>query len=70
MSTIIIFKRCKFNVNLWTWCFVLQKVPKSFNESLEQTRNSAWVNVVSILVYQSEMLTGRFHRTITLPGQN
>ena len=27
---IIIFKRCKFIVNLWTLCFVLQKVPKSF----------------------------------------
>ena len=30
VSTIIIFKRCKFNVNLWTLCFV-QKVPKSIN---------------------------------------
>ena len=30
LSTIIIFKRCKFSVNLWKLCFVLQKVPKSF----------------------------------------
>ena len=29
--TIIIFKRYKFNVNLLTLCFVLQKVPKSLN---------------------------------------
>ena len=28
LSTIIIFKLCKFNVNLWTLCFVLHKVPK------------------------------------------
>ena len=26
-----IFKLCKFNVNLWTLCFVLEKVPKSLN---------------------------------------
>ena len=31
LSTIIIFKRCKFNINQWTLCFVLQKVPESFN---------------------------------------
>ena len=24
-STIIIFKLCRFNVNLWTFCFVLGK---------------------------------------------
>ena len=29
LSTIIIFKRRKFNLNLWK-CFVLQKVPKHF----------------------------------------
>ena len=28
LSTIIIFKPCKFNINLRTFCFVLQKVPK------------------------------------------
>ena len=30
LSTIIIFKRCKSSVILWTLCIVLQKVPKSF----------------------------------------
>ena len=30
LSTILIFKWCKFSVNLWTLCFVLQKVTKSF----------------------------------------
>ena len=30
LSTIIIFKQCKFYENLWTLCFVLQTVPKSF----------------------------------------
>ena len=31
LSTTIIFKRCKFNVNLWTFVgFVLQNVPKSY----------------------------------------
>ena len=30
LSTIIIFKLCRFNVNLWTLCFVLQNEPKSF----------------------------------------
>ena len=30
LSTIIIFKQCKFNVSLWPLCFMLQKVPKSF----------------------------------------
>ena len=34
LSTIIIFKRCKFNVNLWTLCLCLQKVPKSFKTNL------------------------------------
>ena len=29
LSTIIIFKLCKFNVNLLTLCYVLQKVLKS-----------------------------------------
>ena len=33
LSTIIIFKRYKFNVNLWTLGFVLQKVPKSFTRT-------------------------------------
>ena len=31
LSTIIIFKLCKFNVNMWTLCFfVLQKVHRPF----------------------------------------
>ena len=33
LSTIIIFKQCKFNVNLWKLCFELQKVPKSFKKT-------------------------------------
>ena len=28
---------CKFNVNLWTLCFVLQKVPKSFKQRFKMT---------------------------------
>ena len=30
LSNIILFKLCKFNVNLWTVCFVWQKVPQAF----------------------------------------
>ena len=35
LSTIIIFKLCKFNVNPWTlfFFFFLQKVPKSFKDN-------------------------------------
>ena len=31
LSTIVIFKRCTFNVNVQTLCLVLQKVPRSLN---------------------------------------
>ena len=35
-ETIFMFKPCRFNVNLWTLCFVLQKVPKPFKSSWER----------------------------------
>ena len=41
LSTIIIFKRCKFSVNLWTLCYVLQKVPKALCETRPQVGPSA-----------------------------
>ena len=48
LSTIIIFKRCKFNVNLWTLCFVLQKVPKFFNWPHKESRLNDFITMTDL----------------------
>ena len=44
LSTIIIFKLCKFNVNLWTLCFfVLQKVHRPFKYFMSTNLDAKWL---------------------------
>ena len=57
LSTINTFKRYKFNINLWTLCFVLQRVPKPFKQM--------WVDYIQLFQFLKIFSSSRFWSSMT-----